>query len=422
MTQAIQSQWALLGGLLLDNSRFQEIDLSPDDFVDETHRQIFVAMTDLLREGRSADAITVSDYLQNQTGRDWLHTVATLANHTPGSANVATYAKIVRDEAVKRRALEVADGLRVRIQEEGLDAVDSAIRDLMLLSSPRRDFECSVTKACADAVDEIDRAYQSGGKVHGVTTGLVDLDECLGGLHNSDLIVVAARPAVGKTAMLINLADNAGVPVGIISGEQGRSQIGMRLIAKNGRLNAYRMRIGKIDDEEWPRITSAVSKITNKHIWINDRPNPTIEELMRQARKWRYQHGIKALYVDYLQRIRALPKAVRHEQIGFVALSLKELARELDIPVVALAQVNRNVEGRENKRPSMGDIKDSGSIEQEADIVITMYRDDVYDENSPDAGIVELNVAKNRHGPTGLIRCTWEAKSMTFNNIYQGAA
>lgn len=420
--QGVECEYAVLGGLLMDNSRAAEVDLDGDDFCISDYREIYEAIHALLNDGKIADVLTVSDFLSRRMpGRDWLVTVGTIVNNTASSANVVAYANLVREESIRRRALAVAHTLSENLSEQGTDAIDAAIRDLMLLSSPHRRFECTVKQAITNAIDDIDAAYRAKGAVLGVTTGLKDLDDCLGGLHKSDLIVIGARPAVGKTALLITLADNAGVPVGIISGEQGRAQVGLRLIAKGGRLNAYRLRLGKVEDQDWPRLTNAAEIISNKHIWINDKPNPSIEDLMRQARKWKFQYGIQALYVDYIQRIRALPRAPRHEQVGYVALSLKELARELDIPVIALAQVNRSVEERENKRPGMGDLKDSGSIEQEADTIVTLYRDEVYNDSSDQMGIAELDVKKNRHGPTGLIKCLWKAESMTFHNLYEVA-
>jgi len=416
----VECEFAVVGALLMDNSRVTEVDLDADDFCVSDYREIFDAINILVNEKKPADILTVAEHLDRSrfvADRSWLSVVGEIVNRTPSAANVVAYARIVKEEATRQRALTVAKNLELGLEEDGLESVDEAIKQLMMLSAPRKNFECTVQQAAAIAIDEIDAAYRSGGKATGVTTGLTDLDGCLGGLHNGDLNVIAARPSMGKTAALLNLADNSGVPVGIISGEQGRAQVGLRLIAKNGRLNAYRLRLGKLDDADWPRLTHSAHMLSNKHIWIYDRPNPTIEELMRQARKWKFQHGIKALYVDYIQRIRALPKSPRHEQVGYVALCLKELARELDIPVIALAQVNRSVEERENKRPSMSDIKNSGDIEQEADTIITLYREEVYSPDSyHDKGIAEWDIKKNRHGPTGMIRTVWLAESMTFEN------
>lgn len=424
--EILASEFAVLGGLLLENSRLAEIDLAPSDFLAGTNAAIFEAITDLIREGREADAVTVADMLERSPGKrgdGWLQRTVGMASNTPSAANIRAYAQIVREESIRRKAVAVAENLRIGLRD-GMEAVDRAIRELMLLSSPRRDHECTVKQAVTGAVDVIEKAFNAGGKLTGVPTGIADLDASLGGLQKSDLIVFGARPSVGKTAVMLNLADNAGVPVGIISGEQGRDQVGLRLIAKNGKLNAHRMRVGKVQDHEWPGIVASVAKLAGKSILINDKPNPSIDDVMRQARKWKFQYDIQALYVDYLQRIRTpeMPRAPRHEQVGHIALSLKELARELDIPVLALAQVNRNVEDRANKRPNMADLKDSGSIEQEADVIGLLYRDDVYDEDSADKGIIEINIGKNRHGPTGMIRAAWIAESMLVENLYQPRA
>jgi len=216
---------------------------------------------------------------------------------------------------------------------------------------------------------------------------------------------------------LLNLASAHEEPSGIISAEQGREQIGLRGIAINGRVSAHAMRLAKLNDHDWPKITNAVSYMKDRKIRLNDQPGISLTELVRQARQWKYQYDIKILYIDYIQRIKANKKLPKHEQVGEVAMALKELARELDIPVVALAQVNRDVEKRGDKRPNMSDLKDSGSIEQEADNIMSLYRDEVYSEDSPDKGIAEVNVLKNRHGPTGMIRVSWIAQFMIFEDM-----
>jgi replicative DNA helicase len=424
--KAVSSEYAVIGGLLLDNSRLSEIDLDASDFLIRANAKIFDAIVDLVNDDQDADAVSVADFLEKSDrvkGERWLPITVGLANNTATAANVLTYARIVRDESTRRKALAVAENLKVGLRD-GTDAVDEAIKELMLLAAPKRTHDCTVKQAVSGALDEIERAFNAKGALTGISTGLLDMDSSLGGLHRSDLVVIGARPSVGKTAFMLNLADNAGVPVGIVSGEQGRDQVGLRLIAKNGRLNAHRLRVGKIEDDEWNRTSLAVGKLVTKQIFINDKPNPSIDDVMRQARKWKFQYDIKALYIDYLQRIRtpAIMRAPRHEQVGHVALSLKELARELDIPVIALAQVNRNVEDRVNRRPNMADLKDSGSIEQEADVIALLYRDDVHDPDSSAKGIIEINIAKNRHGPTGMIKCLWHAESMTVANLYGGAA
>ena len=402
---------------MLDNSKLAELDLVGDDFLDAKYRQVFEAVCDLVAAQEVADVITVAEKLERETGRkNWLPILGEIAKNTWSTANISSYAKIVKEEARKRRAVEIANRLRDDVGQ-GLGAVDDAIRDLMQLNTTRKNYECSISQALSATVEMMDEAAHTEGKIVGITTGLEDLDNCIGGFQNTDLYVIGARPAMGKTAFLLNCANAANVPAGIISSEQGREQVGLRLIAIDGRVSAHRMRVADLETHEWNKVTRTVSGLANKRIWINDQPGPTIEQVIRQARKWKFQHDIKILYLDYIQRIKADASLPRHEQVGAIAMALKELARELGIPVVALAQVNRSVEARPNKRPYMSDLKDSGAIEQEADNIMTLYRDEVYDPESKDKGIVEIAVMKNRHGPTGLIRAVWNAEFMRFEDF-----
>lgn len=415
---SLEAEASVLGGLMLDNSRLAEIDILPEDFKGQSHGEIFDAIRTLVADDLNADVVTVGEYLERTTRRKgWLQQIGAMVNGTPSSANVVHYARVVKEEAKRRRALEIADSLQHALDAEGLSAIDNAIRDLMALDTTRKNFECGVKDAAALAIEAIDRAWKNKGQVVGTTTGLKDLDECIGGLHASDLIVIGARPAIGKTAFLLNLADNAGKPVGVISSEQGREQIGLRLIAKRSRVSAHHLRLGRIEDEWWPKMTLAVSGLAARQVWLNDQPRPTVEQVVRQARKWKFQYDIKALYVDYIQHLQGPEKMSIREQVIHIVRSLKRLARELDIAVVALAQVNREVDKRSDKRPWMSDLMESGAIEAEADSVMLLYRDDAYNDHSEDKGVMEINVAKNRHGPTGIIRCAFHAESMTIGDL-----
>ncbi len=290
----------------------------------------------------------------------------------------------------------------------------------MGLSATRQNHECSISQALKKSLDMIEEANNITGPV-GIATGISKLDEVLGGFHDSDLYVIGARPAMGKTAFLLNLANAHNEQVGIISTEQPAAQLGIRLIAINGRVNSQRMRTGTLNDYNWDKITASVTNLhENNNIWINDKSSINILELTRQARKWKHQHNIKALYIDYIQRIKwTNQKMEKWEQVGNVVLSLKELARDLNIPVIALAQVSRNAEQRDDKRPTMADLANSSEIEKEADIVMTLYRDEVYNENSPQKGIMEINVCKNRHGPIGNVMAAWIEKYMRIENLAQ---
>jgi replicative DNA helicase len=267
------------------------------------------------------------------------------------------------------------------------------------------------------AIEIIEEADSKKGGVFGVPSGLTDLDKVLGGFHNSDLYVVGARPAIGKTAMLLNFANAAGVAGGVISAEQPAEQIGLRLIAIDGKVCAHKMRNGDLEEHDFARIALTARNLNQKEIHLYDKSGPTIMEVIRQARKWKMQYDIRILYVDYIQRLKWTDlKIARHEQVGNVVMCLKELARDLNIPIVALAQVNRDVEKRTDKRPNMGDLANSSEIEKEADCIMLLYRDEVYNDQTMDKGVIEIDVAKNRHGPTGWKKFIWQERFMRVEN------
>ena len=407
----------LIGAVLLEPAMLTEIDLTPADFQVDAWR---IAWTHIRQTTGEVELFDLAERLTRETGRnDWI-TMLGQAMHDVTSARLAQgYAKRIREMSQQRRAVEIAEHLVADIQRQGLGAIDEAVRALMTLTQPATKWECGLKEALRAAVESVERAHDKG-DLPGVTTGLKDLDEALGGFQDSDLYIVAARPAMGKTAFLCQLALRANVPLGIISTEQPRDQIALRLLAMEGRLNAAKLRSGALEDAGWAKLNESVLSLSEREVRINDQSVITVGELQRQARIWRKRHGIQILFVDYVQRIHASDKKIpRHEQVGEVVMGLKDIARELQIPVVALAQVNREVEKRNDKRPGMGDIKDSGTIEQEADNVMTLYRDEVYNDDSPDKGVVEIDVVKNRHGPIGTVRAVWLGHCMRFENYCQ---
>jgi replicative DNA helicase len=258
------------------------------------------------------------------------------------------------------------------------------------------------------------------GRIQVLSTGLKALDKMLGGFHDSDLIIVAGRPAMGKTAIMLNMALKCGGVVGVMSGEQPAEQMAMRMVAMRGRVDLEKMRsVGRMQGDDWKRVTSGFKMLLDDStVLINDKPMPTMADIQRQARKWKHQNGIKALFIDYIQRIGGGDKRTpKHEQIGEIAKGLKTLARELNIPVIALAQVSRDVEKRAVKVPGMADISDSSEIEKEADQVITLYRDEVYNMNTDEKGIMQVVVCKNRHGQVGTVKVAWLAQYMLAENL-----
>jgi len=405
----------ILVRLLTDPSAIPQCDLTPTEFDNRQYREVYEAIEALSNRGDAVDWLSAASYISEQGGPDYHSVLAALLKDTPSTTQLPMYVNAVRKANEMRKAAQIGSKLVQGAAGEG--AVDDAIRELLTLSMPVQKFDYTMNAALKIAVDDIDEAFE--GRTPGITTGLIDLDSMLGGLHAGDLIVIGARPSMGKTALMLNMsaaALMAGSPVGVFSGEQGVSQITQRLIAIQGRVPVMRMRNGKLIDEDWPKISSAVSQLKDKNFQIFDKPAPTLSDIVRRARSWHYNHGIKAIYIDYLQRIKVDKRAPRHEAVGEIAAGLKELARELNIPVITLAQVNREVEKRVNKRPFMGDLKDSGTIEQEADQIFMLYRDEVYNEESQDKGKAEINIEKNRHGSTGRVDVIWRGEYLRFEN------
>ncbi|WP_305966895.1 replicative DNA helicase [Marinobacter salsuginis] len=416
---SIQAEQSVLFAVLTDSSRMKECDLEPHEFSDWHHQEAFSAARDIVNQGEIADLVTVCEVLEKRVpGVDFAKYLAgVLENAFCGSA-FGQYVEIVHKSFRKRQALNIAQTLKTALSEgQDGDPVDTAIQQLMSLNQLGRNYDHDMKSVMAAGLRMIDEAMDADGII-GVPSGLRDLDECLGGFHDTDLIVIGARPAMGKTAFMLNLALAAGQPVGVISAEQGHEQMGLRLISIEGKLDSQKIRTGGFYDEEWDSLRKAVTRLTDKPIRVNDEPGMKITSLVRQARDWKYRYNIGALYVDYLQRIGGTdPRSKPTDRVSEVARSLKNLARELEIPVVALAQVSRECEKRPNKRPMNSDLADASEIEKEADEILFLYRDEVYNPETPDKGIAEIDISKNRHGPTGLVRCVFTGKFMRFDQL-----
>lgn len=424
MTDTIlQAENTLLGRLMLDNSLLQSAEIAATDFLASQHRQVFEAICVLTNDGEVAEPVTVADYLERATGKKWLAVTGGMVRENFRGSGIEAYAKTIKTAARTRQALEVAAQLQSAAGGDVAEAVDSAIRRLMLINATTQDWNCSVRSAVGAAIDLIDKAHQADGKPTGMATGIHDLDDSLGGMHGGDLIVVAGRPAMGKTAYALNVLLGAGVSSGLVSGEQGRAQIGMRLMGINGAISLHNMRRGQLCDAEWARINDAANAISDRQIWLFDKPGPSIQDIQRQARRWKYENNIRLLMVDYIQKITGGEGRDMRLQVGDVVTQLKNIARELDIAVVALAQVNREVEKRPmgedgmGRVPYMGDIAESGHIEREADQIYTLYRPYEYEPDERFKGIAYANVCKNRHGPTGCIKMAWRGEFLQFGDL-----
>lgn len=420
MNRAQTAEWATIGAVLLDNSMITEIKepLEPADFIDSSNMQIWGAITQMITDGVQAEVISVAEYLEKTTGKGWMTVVAGIVQNTASTRNCGHYAAIVKEEAQKRAAINIAQELESSVERD-TDSINNAITKLMKLKTNKRSQDCTIGEAVTASVDEME-AMIGQDKIPGLSTGLLDLDDLLGGLQPGDLYIVGGRPGMGKTALMLNIANACGVPVGIASTEQPSNQVAKRMLCIEGYVSAYRMRVNQLTDDDWKKVAKSMGNLITKNIHINDRSRPHISEIMAQARKWKFDHNIQLLMVDYIQRVKGDPKAPKHERVEEITQSLKELARELEIPVVALAQINRKVDERTDKRPFVSDLKDSGAIEQEADGVFLLYRDAVYHADTQFPGKAEIIVGKNRHGPLATINSTWVGDFMQFRNYSSG--
>lgn len=419
--RAGECEEAVIGGLMLDNSALARVDLRPSDFLHAKHRMVYEAVIELTALGKPSDPLTVVTHLSTQGKHIDLRWAATIVFNTPSAANVASYAEVVRQEAQHRALREIGARMQSHDGNETPKFIDDTIRELMALMESKTDWTCHQYEAMQSAMDYMQKI--ASGEV-GVSYGLRDVDDRIGGMQPEDLIVVGARPAMGKTAFMLNVAIGADVPTGIISGEQGRSQLGMRFISINGHVALHRMRKGILGDDEYARVTAVLNRLRDKPVWMFDKPGPSLDDIKRQARAWKFEKGIKLLMVDYLQKIKGGRGHTRDQEITDVASELKNLARELQIPVLALAQVNRGVEQYDlganglGRMPSMGDLRESGGIEAEADAVLTLYRPGVYLPDEPQhRGVAYINVCKSRHGPVGHVPVAWRGEFLQFGDL-----
>lgn len=406
---------AVLGALLVWNDSFHDAaqQLSQDHFTAAHRQQIWTTLRDRILSGDAADAVTVAEAIPEHAAY-----VIELASGAFTRATLPDYIALIRNNWRRREASQIAARLAAAARS-GEDGVDEAIGDLLALNATVTEHEFTGRQAMMMAWAQAETAYNNGGLLPGVTTGLRELDDILGGWHKSDLTLIGARPAMGKTALMVNLAEAAsgsGVPTGVISGEQPVEQIGIRRLSLAGNVGAAQVRAGRIEDEEWGRLGAGLPTRRDRPMWIYDRSALTLDELVAMARKWKHSHNIGILFIDYAQRI-TVPGADRITEVSVVARGLKNLARDLQIPVVSLAQVKAAVDTRNDKRPTAGDLANSDELTREADQILMLYRDDVYNQNSPDKGIAEILIEKNRHGPTGYKKFKFFEQTMHFADL-----
>ena len=431
---SVEAEQSVLGGIMLDNSAWDAVAdaLIEEDFYRREHRLIFRAITELSAREQPYDAVTISDWLADNNLLDQagdLAYIGRLASDTPSASAVAAYADIVRQRSVRRSLITVGTEIsNSAFNTEGKDTaqlLDDAERQVFEIAdqgSRGKNGFVGIRELLGKAIDRIDDLFQRDESITGLPTGYADFDEMTSGLQPSDLVIVAGRPSMGKTTFAVNIAESAAVkvkkPVAIFSMEMPAEQLAMRMMSSLGRIDAHRIRTGKLHDEDWPRITSAVSILSEASLFIDDTAALTPTELRARCRRLAREHGdLGLIVIDYLQLMQGSSKSEnRTNEISEISRSLKGLAKELKVPVMCLSQLNRSLEQRPNKRPIMSDLRESGAIEQDADIIVFIYRDEVYNEDSAEKGTAEIIIGKQRNGPIGTVRLTFLGQFTRFEN------
>ena len=434
--QALEAEQSLLGGLLLDNRKWDEIAgaVTAEDFYDQNHRLIFAAISSLQEDGKPVDIITVTEFLEK---REQLEKaggaayISGLANNTPGVANILAYAEIVRDRAILRALIlasnDIAESAYNPLERAPRDVLDYAEQKVFEISERdgrRRKEFTSLPELLARSIERIELLAESEETITGVPTGFYKLDEMTAGLQPGDLIIVAGRPSMGKTAFALNIAEYATLKkeltVAVFSMEMSGEQLSMRLLSSMGRINSNRVRTGQLEDADWLRLNSTMGILSKASMFVDDSVGLNPLELRSRARKLKREQGdLGLIIVDYLQLMDASSterQENRATQISSITRSLKMLAKELEVPVVALSQLNRSVEQRPDKRPVMADLRESGAIEQDADVIIFIYRDEVYNPDSENKGTADIIIGKQRNGPIGPVKLTFLGECTRFEN------
>jgi replicative DNA helicase len=432
----IAAEESLLGAMLLSKDAIADAIeiIETADFYKPAHQHVYEAITSLYSVGEPADTVTVAAELDRAgllAGMGGGGSLVTLQAGTPAATNASKYAKIVHEHSLLRRLIHVGTDIAeigYSQPDDVVKAIDSAETQVFNLSQGRAADTLAPIRDLLDAnLDRLEQLYEQGDTITGTPTGFLDLDELLSGLQPSSLVVVGARPAMGKTSFALNLVAHAAMtaerPVLFFSLEMSQLEISQRLLCAEARVDATRVRNGKLSEDDWSRISHGVGRLAEAPVWIDDNPQITVMEIRAKARRLKSRVGdLSMVVVDYLQLMTGRNGAEsRQVEVAEISRGLKILARELECPVVALSQLSRQLEQRQDKRPMLSDLRESGSIEQDADVVMFLYRDEVYDADSPDIGTAEILVAKHRAGPTGMVRVAFLPHFTRFANMARGA-
>ena len=430
--QNLQAEQCVLGSILLHQGALVKIleIVTPEDFYRDAHKLIFSAMVVLFEKNEPQDIITVTNILKDRNQLEHVGGPAylsTLTDIVPVAANITYYAQIIRTKSILRRLILTCTEIASRCfdeQDEIDSLVDDAEQNIFEISRTKssQDFQ-ALSKIIPETFKRIEKLAEKKELITGVPTGYEDLDRITAGLQPSDLIILAGRPSMGKTALAMNIVQNAAIfnkiPVGIFSLEMSKEQLGMRMLCSVSRVDSQDLRTGFIRDPDWPKLARATGILSDAPIFIDDTPAIGVLEMRAKSRRLKAEHNIGLVVIDYLQLMRGRSSAERREQeISEISRSLKAMAKELNLPVIALSQLNRSLESRPNKRPQLSDLRESGAIEQDADVICFLYRDEIYNksEDNPKRGIAEVIIGKQRNGPTGTVELTFIDKYTTFEN------
>lgn len=434
---SIEAEQSVIGGLLLSEKAWDDIAgmLGEEDFYREDHRLLFRGLADLADTNKPRDVVTLTEWLRSHGLLDkagGVGYIGNLAADTPSAANIRAYADIIRERSVMRQLIRAGDTITSTAFEPAGQTADEVLgvaeRTIFSIAEQGRKGQegpQGLNAILTKAVNRLEELVANEGSFSGAPTGLLEFDKMTNGLQPSDLLVLAGRPSMGKTSLAMNMVENVAIkeriPVAVFSLEMSAEQLALRMISSWGRVDQSRLRSGRLTEEDWPKITSAIGIMNeNAKLFIDDTAGMSPSEMRARARRLKREHDIGLIVVDYLQ-LMTVPgtRENRTNEISEISRQLKSMAKELDVPVIALSQLNRQVEQRDNKRPRMSDLRESGGIEQDADVIVFVYRDEVYNENSEDKGVAEIIIGKQRNGPLGTARTAFLSHLTRFENLQE---
>lgn len=427
---SIEAEIAVLGGLMLDNNSWERISdiIQVNDFYNQQHKKIYSCIQELVNDNIPFDVVTINEKANVENDQSFSSYLSEIVNQTPSAANIKAYATIVREQSILRQLINISNNLIEKSRDGGINSkelLDEAERTIFNISEESEKAN-SGFKRISDLVgksyEEIQERAETGEAITGIATGFSKFDNETAGLQRGDLIIIAGRPSMGKTAFAMNIAEFASLKnkavTAVFSMEMSGIQLSTRLISSMGRINQQSLRKGKLTDNDWPRITNAIALLSKANLYIDDTPALTPTDIRARARRLKRDKGLDLIVIDYMQLMHLSASSDnRATELSEISRSLKALARELEVPVIALSQLNRSLENRNDKRPIMSDLRESGAIEQDADLIAFIYRDDQYNEDSPDKGTAEILVRKQRNGPTFTTKLTFLKECTKFENF-----